>query len=160
MEYCRIHWNEFCLLNHLTNHKLWQILQIDKYLIARLSSWEFLNVPHHELRAWTFNLFLSCFLIQLTLSNAFLAKYQARYLLTRVMKFQGLFSNKITNPRRAPPRTSAHWTLAMKPPLDSSNQLASYSLGPIRKLRSAILSSSLTRVAVRPSFVWACTYNY
>jgi len=54
-------------------------------------------------------------------------------------------------------RTSAHWTFAMKPLFCSSSQLASYSFGPMRKLRSQILSSSRTSVAVRPSFVWAWT---
>ncbi|KAG7273671.1 hypothetical protein CRUP_017424 [Coryphaenoides rupestris] len=38
-----------------------------------------------------------------------------------------------------------------------SIQLASNSLGPIRKLRSTILSSSRTSVAVRPSLQWAWT---
>jgi len=54
-------------------------------------------------------------------------------------------------------RTSAHWTFAMKPLFCSSSQLASYSFGPMRKLRSQILSSSRTSVAVRPSFVCAWT---
>lgn len=53
--------------------------------------------------------------------------------------------------------TSAHWTLAIYPLFCNSIQLASYNFGPIKKLRSAILSSSLTSVAVRPSFVWAFT---
>lgn len=39
----------------------------------------------------------------------------------------------------------------------SSIQFASKSFGPIRKLRSTILSSSLTSVAVRPSLQWAWT---
>jgi len=53
--------------------------------------------------------------------------------------------------------TSAHWTFAIKPLFCSSSQLASYSFGPMRKLRSQILSSSRTSVAVRPSFVCAWT---
>ena len=50
--------------------------------------------------------------------------------------------------------TSAHWTFAMKPPLTKSSQLASYSFGPMRKFKSVIFSSSLTRVAVSPSLQW------
>lgn len=53
--------------------------------------------------------------------------------------------------------TSAHCTLAMYPLFCSSIQLASNSLGPIRKLRSTILSSSLTSVAVSPSLQCAWT---
>ena len=53
--------------------------------------------------------------------------------------------------------TSAHCTLAMQPLFCSSIQFASQSLGPIRKLRSAILSSSRTRVAVNPSLQCAFT---
>ena len=50
--------------------------------------------------------------------------------------------------------TSAHWTFAIKPPLTKSSQLASYSFGPMRKFKSVIFSSSLTRVAVSPSLQW------
>lgn len=53
--------------------------------------------------------------------------------------------------------TSAHCTLAMYPLFCNSIQLASNSFGPIRKLRSTILSSSLTSVAVSPSLQCACT---
>lgn len=38
-------------------------------------------------------------------------------------------------------------TLAINPPFTRSNQFASYNLGPIRKFKSVILSSSLTSVA-------------
>ena len=51
--------------------------------------------------------------------------------------------------------TSTQDTLAMCPALVRSSQLASYSLGPIRKLRSPMRSSSRTRVAVKPSLQWA-----
>lgn len=51
-------------------------------------------------------------------------------------------------------QTSAHCTLAMCPASASSIQFASYSLGPIRKFRSLILSSSRNRVAVNPSLLW------
>mmetsp|Transcript_1578 Transcript_1578/g.5047 ORF Transcript_1578/g.5047 Transcript_1578/m.5047 type:complete len:249 (-) Transcript_1578:786-1532(-) len=50
--------------------------------------------------------------------------------------------------------TSWHLTVAMEPCFWRSSQLASYSLGPMRKLRWSILSSSRTRVAVSPSLVW------
>ena len=57
---------------------------------------------------------------------------------------------------------SAHWTFAIWPAFVRSSQFASYSLGPIRKLRSVIFSSSLTKVAVNPSlqcdFVRPITY--
>lgn len=43
--------------------------------------------------------------------------------------------------------TSAHCTFAINPPFTKSNQFASYSLGPMRKFKSVIRSSSLTRVA-------------
>ena len=53
--------------------------------------------------------------------------------------------------------TSAHWTLAIYPFFSSSSQFASYNFGPMRKFRSAILSSSLTKVAVSPSLQCDCT---
>ena len=53
--------------------------------------------------------------------------------------------------------TSAHCTFAMCPARVRSSQLASYSLGPIRKLRSLMRSSSRTSVAVRPSLQCAFT---
>ncbi|KAH3688563.1 hypothetical protein WICPIJ_000444 [Wickerhamomyces pijperi] len=52
-------------------------------------------------------------------------------------------------------QTSAHWTLAMCPFCARSIQLASYNLGPIRKFKSEILSSSLTKVAVNPNLACA-----
>mmetsp|Transcript_50309 Transcript_50309/g.126263 ORF Transcript_50309/g.126263 Transcript_50309/m.126263 type:complete len:306 (+) Transcript_50309:582-1499(+) len=52
--------------------------------------------------------------------------------------------------------TSTHCTLAMCPLRCRSSQFASYNLGPIRKLRSSIRSSSRTSVAVRPSLQCAC----
>ena len=56
-------------------------------------------------------------------------------------------------------QTSAHCTFAMKPPFTKSNQLASYNLGPIRKFRSVILSSSLTSVAVDHKQVYFFSTN-
>ena len=47
--------------------------------------------------------------------------------------------------------TSTHCTLAMWPSRCRSSQFASYSLGPMRKLRCSTFSSSRTSVAVRPS---------
>mmetsp|Transcript_56890 Transcript_56890/g.180008 ORF Transcript_56890/g.180008 Transcript_56890/m.180008 type:complete len:247 (+) Transcript_56890:553-1293(+) len=68
-----------------------------------------------------------------------------------LMEFSSLrYSRK--NSRVMGHHTSTHCTFAMCPSLDRSSQLASYSFGPIRKLRSVIFSSSRTRVAVRPSF--------
>lgn len=53
-------------------------------------------------------------------------------------------------------QTSAHWTFAINPPFTRSNQLASYNFGPIRKFKSVILSSSLTRVAAN----WLITVKH